>query len=39
MKGYYLNAVYMGYIPSLGKYLQFETEYAYITYMQEIEAM
>ena len=36
MKGYYTNSVYMGYIPSIGKYLQFESETAYINYMREV---
>lgn len=34
MKGYYTNSAYMGYIPS-GKYMQFESETAYIDYMRE----
>lgn len=29
MKGYYISNAYMGYIPSVGKYWQFESETAY----------
>ena len=36
MKGYYTSNAYMGYIPSIGKYLQFESETAYIDYMREV---
>ena len=36
MKGYYTNSAYMGYIPSIGKYWQFESENAYIDYMKEV---
>ena len=36
MKGYYTNCVYMGCIPSIRKYLQFESETAYIDYMREV---
>ena len=36
MKGYYTNSVYMGFIPSVGKYWQFESETAYINYMREV---
>ena len=32
MKGYYTNSVYMGF----RKYLQFESETAYIDYMREV---
>ena len=35
MKGYYTNSVYMGYIPSVGKDWQFESETAYRDYMKE----
>ena len=35
MKGYYTSNAYMGYIPSIRKYLQFESETAYIDYMKE----
>lgn len=35
MKGYYTNSVYMGYIPSIDKYWQFESETAYRDYMKE----
>jgi hypothetical protein len=37
MKGFYTNGVYFGYIPSIGKYLQFENEGAYAEYMRETE--
>ena len=36
MKGFYTNYAYIGYIPSIGKYLQFESETAYINYMKEV---
>ena len=36
MKGYYTNSVYMGFIPSIRKYLQFESETAYIEFMKEV---
>ena len=36
MKGYYTSNVYMGYIPSIDKYWQFESETAYINYMREV---
>ena len=36
MKGYYTNSAYMGYIPSIGKYQQFESESEYINYMREV---
>ena len=36
MKGYYTSNVYMGFIPSIGKYWQFESETAYINYMREV---
>lgn len=35
MKGYYINGVYFGYIPSIRKYMQFESEDAYIEYVRE----
>ena len=35
MKGYYTNSVYMGFVPSIDKYLQFESETAYINYIRE----
>lgn len=35
MKGYYTQAGYMGYIPSIRKYMQFESEAAYYEYMRE----
>lgn len=37
MKGYYNRFAYMGFIPSIGKYQQFESETAYIQYMKEVE--
>ncbi len=37
MKGYYMNSVYMGYIPSIGKYWQFTSEEEYKNYMREVE--
>jgi hypothetical protein len=39
IKGYYTNGVYFGYIPSTGKYMQFETEAAYISYIWETEGI
>ena len=36
MKGYYTNSVYIGYIPSIDKYWQFESETAYRDYMKEV---
>ena len=36
MKGYYTNYAYMGFIPSIGKYLQFESETAYRNYIKEV---
>lgn len=35
MKGYECNGYYYGYIPSVRKYWQFESENAYIEYMRE----
>lgn len=35
IKGYYNGFAYMGYIPSLGKYQQFESETAYKNYLIE----
>lgn len=35
MKGYYVDSVYMGFIPSVGKYWQFESEAAYKNYLIE----
>lgn len=35
MKGYYTSNAYMGYIPSIGKYQQFESETAYRNYLIE----
>lgn len=39
LKGYYSNDVYFGFIPSIGKYMQFETETAYRDYMNETEGI
>ena len=36
MKGYYTQTGYMGYIPSISKYQQFESETAYRDYMIEV---
>lgn len=35
MKGYYVSNAYMGYIPSIGKYQQFESKTAYRNYLIE----
>lgn len=35
IKGYYLSSVYMGWIESLGIYMKFETEQAYLDYISE----
>lgn len=35
MKGYITQAGYMGYVPSLGKYLLFVNEEEYQEYIQE----
>lgn len=35
MKGYYSNSAYFGYIPSIGKYLQFPSEAEYKEYLVE----
>lgn len=35
MKGYYVSNAYIGYIPSIGKYQQFESETAYRNYLIE----
>ena len=35
MKGYYVDSVYMGFVPSIGKYQQFESEAAYRNYLKE----
>ena len=34
IKGYYTNSVYLGFIPSIGKFQQFETEREYINYLK-----
>lgn len=34
MKGFYNGFAYMGFIPSLGKYQQFESETEYRNYLQ-----
>ena len=36
MKGYYNGFAYIGFVPSIGKYQQFESETAYINYMREV---
>lgn len=38
-KGYYGNSAYFGYIPSTGKYNQFESETAYYEFLRETEGM
>ena len=35
MKGYYNGFAYMGFVPSIGKYQQFESENAYRNYLKE----
>lgn len=35
IKGFYNGFAYMGYIPSLGKYQQFESEVEYRNYLKE----
>ena len=35
MKGYYTNFAYMGFVPSIGKYQQFESEIAYIEFLRD----
>lgn len=35
MKGYYTNGAYFGYIPSIGKYWQFDTETEYVDFLRE----
>jgi len=35
MKGYYNGFVYMGFVPSIGKYQQFESEEDYLNYLIE----
>ena len=37
MKGYWLGFSYMGYLPSEGKYCEFENEEEYITYFRTYE--
>ena len=34
-KGYYTSFAYMGFIPSIGKYWQFESETAYREFLEE----
>ena len=36
MKGYYANSVYMGFIPSVGKYWQFKNTSQYENYLKEV---
>lgn len=33
--GYYIGSSYIGFIPSLGKYWQFESETAYIEFLKD----
>lgn len=33
--GYYIGSSYIGFIPSLGKYWQFESETAYIEFLRD----
>lgn len=35
IKGYYNGFAYMGFVPSIGKYQQFESENAYRNYLIE----
>ena len=35
MKGYYTANAYMGFVPSVGKYWQFESEAAYKNFLSE----
>lgn len=35
MKGYYTSFAYFGYVPSIGKYQQFESETEYRNYLIE----
>lgn len=35
MKGFYNGFAYMGFIPSIGKYWQFESESEYRNYLRE----
>lgn len=35
MKGYYLDSVYMGYIPNENKYIPFPSENEYIDYFRD----
>lgn len=35
MRGYYNGFAYMGFIPSIGRYLQFESETEYKNYLIE----
>lgn len=35
MKGYYANGYYHGYVPSVDKYWQFESESAYYEFLRE----
>lgn len=37
MKGYLINSGYMGWVPSIGRYLLFCTETEYIEYYMEGE--
>lgn len=35
MKGYYNGFAYMRFVPSIGKYQQFESEEDYLNYLKE----
>ena len=35
-KGFYTEFAYMGFVPSVGKYLQFESETDYRKYLREV---
>ena len=35
LNGYYTWSAYMGFVPSIGKYQQFESETAYRNYLME----
>lgn len=37
MKGYYNGTSYMGYLPSEGRYREFESEEEYVTYFRTCE--
>ena len=37
MKGYYNDDCYMGYLPSVGEYLRFDTDDEYAEYYRDFE--